>query len=179
MLVAVAGLAGVGKTTAIQHFASKGIGRQIYVGRFIRDEVMRRGLAPGHDSEASVRDDMRKTLGRDVFARKVVGELEERPNESVLLDAIYVMEEAECYRQLLGNRLWILGLDAKFERRADRLSQRQDRPFSRQELERRDEHDRRLGVDEVLANADVQLRNNDTISEFIQALDGIRGPWSL
>lgn len=179
MLIAVTGLAGAGKTTAIRHLEAGGIGRQIYVGAYIQAEVRRRNLEVTAENESIVRDDMRRLFGRDVFANMVVRELGNSvPQEHLLLDAIYVREEADCYRQKLGMQIVILGLEADFELRAERLARRPNRSLTRQQLRDRDTYEcETLRIHEVVAAADHRLVNDRDLANFKRMLDALSAEW--
>ena len=178
MLIAVAGLAGVGKTTAVGYLESAGVGRPIYVGRYIQDEVKRRGLPINASNERFVRQQIRQQFGLDFIANKVTADLEQiRTNEPILLDAIYVREEAEHYRAVLGRRLIIIGIEADFELRVRRLATRADFPLTPVELVGRDAFDIGLGVREVVVTADMRLTNEGSLDDFKRSLDGLRERW--
>ena len=179
MLIAVAGLAGVGKTTAIEHLETAGVGHQVYVGAHVQAELRRRNLSPNAENERFIRNHMRDRFGRDVFAKMVVAELGEAVfNQHLLLDAIYAREEADCYRQELGLRVVILGLDAAFDLRAERLAKRMDRPMTRHELRDRDAYEHEtLRVHEVVATADHRLSNEGDLASFMVALDALSAEW--
>lgn len=74
MLIAVAGLAGAGKTTAIDHLESLRAGRQVYVGELVLNEVRARGLEVNPENENLVRLDLRHTRGPEAFAALVLRE---------------------------------------------------------------------------------------------------------
>lgn len=179
MLIAVAGLAGAGKTTAVEHLEAAGVGRQIYVGAYIQAELGRRNLPLTAENERFVRDDMRRLFGRDVFAKMVVTELgDAASNQHLLLDAIYAREEADCYRQGLGVRVVILGLDAGFNLRAERLARRPDRPLTREELRERDAYEcETLRVHEIVAGADHRLSNEGDLASFRGVLEALSAQW--
>ncbi len=97
MLIAVAGLAGVGKSTAVKHLETRGFGPCLYVGHYVLEEVRARGLAETAENERQVREALRQDLGRDVLARRALSRHDfSAPWQPVLLDAICLREEAEC-----------------------------------------------------------------------------------
>ncbi len=179
MLIAVSGLAGVGKTTAVEHLQATGVGRMIYVGGLIREEVCRRKLSETPENEQLVRVDMRQRIGRDALAQMVISSLGGgMPRETLLLDAICLREEAECYRRNLGLQLVILGLEAKFEVRAARLECRVQRPLTRDELRDRDNFEcSNLKLNDVIASADHRLTNEGNLESFRRALDALSAGW--
>ena len=179
MLIAVAGLSGVGKTTAINHLKDEGVGAEIYVGGYIQNEVSHRGLQLTAENEQFVRKDMRQQFGRDVFAKSVIAEFGDRPlRQNFLLDAIYAREEADCYRKAFGEGLLIIGLSVDFDARALRLATRPNRPLTRAELQKRDAYEREvLLVDEVVAAADLQLSNDGELESFRRVLTDLKVHW--
>jgi|SRR5215211_126046 len=179
MLIAVAGLAGAGKTTAIEHLEAAGVGRQIYVGAYIQNEVRRRNLSLTAENERFVRDEMRQLFGREVFAKMVVAELGDvASKQHLLLDAIYTREEADCYRQELGIQVLILGLSASFDVRAKRVATRPDRPLTREELRERDAYEcETLRVHEIVEAADHRLSNEGDLASFRGVLDALSVEW--
>lgn len=175
----MAGFAGVGKTTSLRYLEEMGVGRLEYIGRFIHEEIKRRGMASSASNERLVREQMRQQHGRDVLARKFVEDLVDRPgDECVLLDAIYLRDEADFYRQKLSDRrLIIIGLEATLEIRALRLASREERPLTRPEIAARDAFDRSLGVDAVVRSADFILNNDGDIASLQGQLDLLREQW--
>lgn len=173
MLIAVSGLAGVGKTTAVRHLEAVGLGRQVYVGGYIQSEVRRRGLELTPQNETRVRMEMRRERGNDVFAKMVAADLAHLPSEDlVLLDAIYVAEEAEYYRRSFANGLTIIGIDAPMELRVGRLANRTDRPLSRLEMTVRDALEvQSLRIHEIVAGADLRITNDGTLTDFTSRLE--------
>jgi dephospho-CoA kinase len=67
-LIAVTGLSGAGKTTAVNYLQKIGAGQKIYLGQVVLAEVRSRGMPPGPDSERAVRMDFRKQHGPAALA---------------------------------------------------------------------------------------------------------------
>ena len=168
----MAGLAGAGKTTALGELSRELGCKTLYVGAFVLEEVDRRGLEPTAQAERQVRTALREERGRNVLAQMVVERLgTDLSQPACTLDAVYLVEELECYRAAYGPRLVLLGIEAKYEVRAARLERRLDRPLTRAELTRRDAlelADFRLG--DVLAAADATLVNEGSLDDFKRAL---------
>jgi dephospho-CoA kinase len=179
MLIAVTGLAGVGKSTAVRHLETRGFGPSLYVGSYVLDELKLRGLAETAENERRVRQDLRDEHGRDVLARRALEDHDfahEWP--PVLLDAICLREEAELYRTTLGRQLCVVGIEASFEVRAGRLSKRQQRSMSPVELAARDQFEfETLGLTEVVARADHKLCNETDLGSFTASLNRLVDRW--
>lgn len=181
MLIAVAGLSGAGKTTTVEHLQVRGVGRIIYVGAYVKTEVLSRGLALTPENEQAVRNAVREELGRDVFARRAIADIQkESQSATILLDAIYLEEEGEAYRRELESRLIVLGIEASFEVRASRLAMRKERPLSAEQLLKRDQFEvDDFRLEEVVVGADYRLRNEGTIEAFKNDLDTLAAQWRL
>jgi dephospho-CoA kinase len=179
MLIAVAGLAGAGKTTAVKHLDAQGLGQIKYVGDYIRKEVINRGLPLTPESEQKVRQALRDEHGLDVFAQMAIDDIGSSvQSTAILIDAICVGEEAELYRRHFGSDLIVLGIKARFEIRASRLVARCVRPMTAGQLRERDQFElNSLLLGEVLTAADYQLSNEDTIAAFKDALDALAAQW--
>jgi dephospho-CoA kinase len=179
MLIAVVGFSGAGKTTAVEHLQMRGVGQVVYVGEYIQAEVKARGLALTPDNERLVREAARNEHGLDVFARRAVDDLRNRTaSGAILLDAICVKEEGDFYKNVLGSSVVILGIDASFEVRAKRLANRETRPLTADQLQKRDQFEREnLRLEEVLATADHRMANEDSLEAFKLTLNNLAAQW--
>ncbi len=179
MLIAVCGFSGAGKTTALEHFRDSGFGRIHYVGAIVRQEVIDRGMQISPEAEKLVRNELRQTRGADVLARRTVLALADEPQtENVLLDAICHTDETACYRQAWGAKVITLGLIAAFELRAARLATRADRPCTPEQLQARDDYERKqLRLDEVMAGVDHAVVNETGQDALRRELDALMSLW--
>jgi dephospho-CoA kinase len=179
VLIAVAGLAGAGKTTAVQYLQSRGVGQLVYVGAYVRAEVQRRNLAPTPENEQAVRQSLRDELGREALAKMAVHNLQARnQSERILLDAICVKEECDFYRAVLGLNVLIIGIYASFDIRANRLEMRGSRPLSADQLRQRDRFEcKNLGLEDVLSTSEYRLTNEGSLKAFESKLDVIAAEW--
>src|SRR5688572_14632686 len=135
MLIGLAGYAGAGKTTAIQHLVLRGLGDHYYAATILHEEITKRGLTPGADTERVVREELRSQHGVDVFAKRALPYLREQcARGTVFLDALYGPEEYECYRTGLGGQVKVIAILTSFEIRAERLRMRGERQISREKL---------------------------------------------
>ncbi|WP_114954269.1 AAA family ATPase [Sphingosinicella terrae] len=173
MLIAAAGFAGAGKSTALRHLASIGVGDYHYAGGIVTREVARLGLEAGPQNERRARDDLREKDGMAALAKIAEPDLRARLQVAprVLIDAICNIEEAEYYRARFGGTLVILALQTKFELRATRLAVRPERPLSVHDLIRRDAYETEtLRMDKVLNAADFTIVNDGDIADLETSL---------
>ncbi len=175
MLIAVAGLSGAGKSTAVKHLQSRGVGQLVYVGAYVQAEVLNRGLAPTPENEQLVRQSLRDELGREALAKLVLADLQGRTqSDTILLDAICVKEECDFYKSALCLSVVVIGVDASFEVRAERLAIRGNRPLTVDQLRQRDRFEREnLRLEDVLAAADHRLTNENSLEAFKLTLDAL------
>ncbi len=167
-VVALAGLSGAGKTTAISLLEARGCGIRFYVGGIVTGEVRRRGLTGTPADERLVREELRRDGGRDALARLALPAIQGFDGVgAVLLDAIYNDEERTLYANHFGADFRMIGVDAPFTVRARRLAVRANRPINEEELARRDAYEiDSLGIQDVLAAADARVPNKGTLDEL-------------
>lgn len=173
-LVGVAGLAGVGKTTAAMHLSEITGGKYLYLGQTVLDEVRARGLSGTPDDESRVRIDLRRENGPEALAIphiEVVSEcmVKQIP---VFVDAIFKQEEFDLLASRVPNGFArLLAIDASFDIRSTRLASRTKRPFNSDELLRRDTIElKKLGTADVLAAAGYTISNEQTFGELYREL---------
>jgi dephospho-CoA kinase len=173
MLIGLTGLAGAGKSTAIAHLESGGIGTCYYAGSVLREEIMRRGLGQTPDNERTVREELRKAFGMAVFAERALAHLLVRcGGQTTLLDAIYCFEEYDCYRAHFGAGLVLIAVTASPVIRHARLASRPDRPIASAKAYDRDRFElTKLRIGQVIDAADHTIENESSLEEFKQALD--------
>jgi len=172
-LFAVTGFSGAGKTTAIDLIAASSKISRVYVGQLICDEVIKRGLPLGADSERTVRLDFRNRHGMAglaaLAASTIRADLE--LGRTVLIDAVYSVEELNYYRDHCGRDAQLISIDASFDVRANRVAVRPDKALTREELLKRDELERiNLRTDLAIAAATIAIKNEGSLSAFQEAL---------
>lgn len=175
MILALAGLAGAGKTTAIRMLSDAGCGSRLYVGGIVMEEVRRRGMTSGSESERLVRNVLREAGGMGVLARIASSAIERMDARGgVLIDAVYNPEEHAIYTERFGYRFKVLGIRTPTGIRAARLSMRSQRPITADELAKRDEYELgTLRLDHVLAQADHGIDNAGSLDELEHSLQAV------
>jgi dephospho-CoA kinase len=173
-LVGVAGLAGSGKTTGIDHLRGLTGGRVIYLGQTVLDEVCASGLPETRENERRVRIDLRRYKGPAALAipyADLVGECVGK-GIPVFVDAILTLGEFD----LLASRVptgcaHLLAVEASFDIRSIRLASRPKRPLNAAELRERDKTELEgLGTGAVIEAAEYTIRNEETLDEFYRQL---------
>jgi dephospho-CoA kinase len=168
-IIAVSGLAGVGKTTATEFMAQDGVGLRVYAGQAVLDEVIARGLPPNAESEKSVRMGFREKFGPAAMAQLAAPHVMEtlKTDTNVLLDAVLSPEKLLYYEDQCGINISLLMIEAPFDVRALRLSQRGGRKLTAGELRDRDVlENQSLGIARLLPKARKRLVNETSLEEF-------------
>ena len=174
MLIAVAGHAGAGKTTAVEYLRGKLNGRVAYAGGYVRAEVAKRGLDVTPDNERRVRVDLRRELGDGALAQLALPEIEALMREGpVLLDAVCTPAERAVYFARLPVVV-VVGILASYGVRVERVASRPDRVMTPTELAERDRVEiETLRLDEVLDVAHHRLTNEGSVGAFETSLDAL------
>jgi dephospho-CoA kinase len=167
-IVAVSGLCGAGKSTAVRILAEATGGELVYFGAAVLREVKVRALPETSASEQIVRIALRDQHGPAYLAvletERIQVALAER--RYVFVDAIYCRDEL-YYLSGLTAEFSLVGIEASFPIRLARLGVRAIRPMTEPQLRERDTMDlTRLKIDNVLAKARVRITNEGSMAEF-------------
>lgn len=177
MLVGFAGFGGAGKTTAIECLERQGVGRRVYLGEAVLDEIKLRGVLRTPEVEREVRIELRSRLGPSAFAdlrASHVTELISR-GECVLVDAIFKLEEFARLRSCGQSRSILIAIDTSFETRSRRLMARGNRVYNPDELRIRDKTEtEELGTSLVMEAAEFRISNERSLNDFY---DDITNLW--
>jgi len=174
-LIGISGLSGAGKSTTTTMLAALSGGKSVYVGQVVLDELTARGLEQTRENERMVRLEIREQEGgAGLLLRKRNEILSALANgQSVFVDAVLSPDEWFELERMheLGTRLLII--DADFETRAARLTARSTRPFSRDDLRRRDETEQSaLRIEDLDKDASVRIENMGLIDHLQRCLAG-------
>lgn len=181
-LVAVTGLAGAGKTTAVTHLAKLTGGQVFYLGDVVLNEIRARGLPETRENEKHVRIQLRQENGPAALAMPFRDRISENLQKGVpsFIDSIFVLAEFNLVRTWTGDApAHLLAIDASFDVRLARLKDRPERPFTRDELGDRDKTElETLGTGAVIAAASDRIRNEGSMDDFYARLAEFLKSWS-
>jgi dephospho-CoA kinase len=168
------GLAGAGKTTAIDHLRSLTEGRVLYLGQTVLDEVRARELPETRENERLVRIDLRRDKGPAALAIPYIDLVAECVGKGipVFVDAILTQGEFDVLASRVPSGCaHLLAIEASFDIRSTRLASRPKRPLNADELRERDKTELEgLGTGAVIEAAEHTIRNEETLDEFYQRL---------
>lgn len=161
LIVAVTGMPGAGKSTAVKALTSNGWQR-IVMGDVIRSETARRGLEPNAKNTGEVMTMLRKERGDSAVADLCVEEIRKAASGRVVIDGIRSLAEVERFRK--EAKVFLVAVHASPGRRFALLKERgrSDDPLSNEMFVTRDERELRVGIGEAIALADEVVSNEHT-----------------
>ncbi len=182
-VVGTVGLPGSGKGEVAAVAESEGV-PVVTMGDVIREACRERGLDPA-DHHGEVAQALRDEGGPAAVAEASLPHVERALAGAslVVVDGLRSPAETERFRERFGEGFSVLAVEASFETRADRLVERgrDATDADRERLRAREERELGWGMDEVIANADRRVENEDrSLGAFRdavrEAVDGLRGP---
>jgi dephospho-CoA kinase len=155
-VIAICGLPGSGKTTAIE--AVRDLGTVVTMGDVVRSEARKRNLEPTGNNIGKIAKELRKKDGSAIIAQKCVELIKEIKSEVFFVDGVRSPSEVNVFR-----KFWKFPVIAIIVKEEDRFT---DDPKNLEELEERDRREIQFGLEEVLKNADYVVKNDSTIEEL-------------
>ena len=124
-IVAVSGLCGAGKSTAVGFLAQRTGGEVVYFGATVLRVVRERGLQETSASEQIVRIELRDQHGSAYLAKLEAARMKSILEEGrdVFVDAVYNVEELDFLSRLAADFL-LIGIEVSFDTRLARLGVR-------------------------------------------------------
>lgn len=179
-VIALVGMPGSGKGTCTTYIADHYQVPLIHFGNMVYEEVQRRGLDNVKD-ERFVREDLRKTEGLAVLAKRVAEKAQQALKQgakAVVLDGLYSWSEYKYLREVFDDKLVVIAVAAPRAERYRRGAERQDahRAYTPKQIEQRDiEEIENLEKGGPIAIADYTIVNDKAVDDMIAALDKLLG----
>lgn len=175
-IIAFVGLSGSGKTTAVQHFTSKGHPK-VYFGGIILDAMREAGIELNEDNERKFREEFREKYGKDVVVNRIVEQIKNLIADGqhrIIADGLYTWSEYKILKHAFPGELTVVATVTPKHLRYRRLTHRPIRPLTEEQARERDwaeiEHLEKGGP---IAIADYYVINDGEPEEFYEKLDTI------
>ena len=169
-IVAVAGFSGSGKTSACWALHNHFNASRFYAGDIVLQAIRNLGMAAGRENEILVRKRLREEHGLGALAIQGQAQLCKTLESSdlVVYDAIFSIEEYHVVCRLNSSiETLLLGIDASYEVRCERLATRLERPLDRSQVSSRDRYERDfLGTENVINSASKLVKNDEDYKTF-------------
>jgi dephospho-CoA kinase len=175
-IVAVVGLAGGGKTEAINYLIEKLGWPKIYLGGATFEELQKRALPINEKNERLVREELREKNGPACYALwgiEKIKELEESAN--VLVESLYSWGEYLEFKKIFSDDFLVVAIYSSPKDRYLRLAKRPIRPLTGEEAQSRD-YSQIVGLVAQagpIAMADWTILNNASRENLFLQLDKI------
>ena len=175
-IIAVVGMCGSGKSTAIEYLTAKGVPK-IYFGGVILKAIADAGLEDTPETEQRFRTELREKEGKDFVVRRVVADAKNliaAGQKRIVLDGLYSWTEYKILRAEFPIELTVVAVVAPKALRRKRVAKRPERPLTAQEVAERDKNEiEQLEKGGPIAIADYYLDNSGTIEQLHAGFDAI------
>jgi dephospho-CoA kinase len=178
-ILAVVGLAGSGKTEAINYLVEKYKWPKVYFGDVTFDEMKVRNLDINEKNERFVREDLRKQYGQLHYAKKVIEKIKKlSDSQNILVESLYSWEEYLEFKNEFNDEFRVLAVCSSPDKRIERLQNRPLRPLTKEEVISRDYSQiENLHQAGPIARADYTIINEADKENLHQQLDKIIGKY--
>jgi len=162
-VVAVAGMAGSGKSLVVNVAEQRGYSR-VVMGNEVREETKNRKLQPTPENLGKTMLDMRRAEGEAVIAKRCVPKIEKANGQDVIVDGIRSLSEVEEFRSHFQN-LTVVAVHASPETRFKRIynRKRSDDPTDWEIFRERDMRELGVGLGNAIAMAEYMLVNEESL----------------
>lgn len=139
-IIAFVGLAGSGKSTAVEYLTEQGYPK-VYFGGVILDEVKKRGLELTQANEQPIREELREKEGKDFVVKRIITQIHDlvaAGQHRIIADGLYTWTEYKTLKHEFPGELTVVAVTAPRHMRHHRLAQRPVRPLTEGEATQRD-----------------------------------------
>lgn len=162
-ILAFVGLAGSGKSTAVEYFREKGYPR-VYFGGVILQAMEEAGIERTPENEAKFRLEFREKNGQDFVANKIVEQIQhlaDAGQHRIIADGIYSWTEFNVLKKAFPGELVLVAIVAPRHLRYHRLTERTVRPFTATQA-----HDRDISeIEELQKGGPIAIADHYVIND--------------
>ena len=172
-VVAIVGMCGSGKSVASSFFEEKGY-EIIYFGKLTLEKLKEEGLEINPENEKYMKKHLRDVYGPGAYASISIDKIKESLKTSnVVIDGLYSWSEFTILKEEFKDII-LIGIITDKNHRYDRLSNREIRPFTKEESLERDIFEiENIEKGGPIAFADYYIFNNETKKEYEDKLQEI------
>ncbi|MEA1926503.1 MAG: AAA family ATPase [Patescibacteria group bacterium] len=176
-IFAVVGMAGSGKTEAIEYLKRKFHWPKVYFPESLFNEIEKRGLELNWDNERKMREGLRGEHGQGVFAKLSLPKIQKmfKQSDVVLVESLYSWDEYKIIKRSYPDYFEVIAVYASPAVRFERLQNRKIRPIKTfKEFQERDESEIKVtGKGGPIAIADHTIINHGSINNLYSEVDKI------
>lgn len=176
-IIAFVGLAGSGKSTAVDYLTEKGYPK-VYFGGIFYEAMKEAGLTPGDwPEEDKFRVEIRAREGQDFVVNRAVRQLNnliDAGQHRLIADGVYSWTEYKILKHAFPGELTVIAVVAPKHLRHRRLAGRPERPLTSAEVDNRDWRE----IEDIekggpIAIADYFVMNDKDPAHLHQQIDAV------
>lgn len=175
-IIAFVGLAGSGKSTAVDYLTQKSYPK-VYFGGVILEEVKKRGLELTQANEQPIREELREKEGKDFVVKRIIKQIHDlvaAGQHRIIADGLYTWTEYKALKHEFPGELTVVAVTAPRHLRHHRLTQRPVRPLSEREADQRDWAEiENLEKGGPIAIADYFISNDRDLQHLHDQIDSV------
>lgn len=175
-ILAFVGLAGSGKSVAVDYIVAKGYPK-VYFGGVILDAMTEAGLEHTQENEKPFREEIRNREGKDYVAKRIVSQIHgliDAGQHRIIADGLYSWTEYKTLKHEFPGELNVIAIVAPKKVRHHRLQNRPVRPLTPAETDQRDWAEiENLEKGGPIAIADHFIMNDGSIDNLHTQIDQV------
>lgn len=175
-IIALVGLAGSGKSSAVEHLTEKGYPK-VYFGGIIYKAMEEAGIEITWESQKVFREEIREREGKDFVVKRVTKEVHnliDAGQRRVVLDGLYTWSEYKILKKEFPGEITVVAVVTPKHLRYARMAKRPERPMTNQEVDERDWSEiENLEKGGPIAIADHFIHNDGSVEKLHEQLDAV------
>ncbi len=175
-IIAFVGMAGSGKSTAVDYLSNKGLPK-VYFGGVIYDAMREAGIEITPESQTAFREEIRAREGNDFVAQRIITQINnliDAGQHTIIADGLYTWTEFKILKHAFPGELSVIAILAPRAVRHRRLAQRPERPFTAEEAKVRDWREiENLEKGGPIAMADHFIINDKSVEHLYEDIDAV------
>jgi len=173
-VISIVGMAGAGKSEVARLFEGDGFIR-IRFGDVTDEEIRKRDLEPGEESERYIRELLRKEYGMSAYAILNLSKIDlARTQTHVVIDGLYSWEEYTFLKTYYKEDFYVVAVWASPRTRYARLSGRLSRGLTPEQAANRDKAElENISKAGPIAMADFTIINESSLKNLKKEVKGV------
>ena len=173
-IIALVGLAGSGKSSAVEYLTEKGFPK-IYFGGVIYKAMDEAGIEKTWDNQQQFREEIRRREGKDFVIKRVIKNIHDLINagqNKIVLDGLYPWSEYKLLKHEFPGQVVVIAIVTPKYLRYQRMAKRIERPMQPHEVDQRDWSEiENLEKGGPIAIADYFIINDGSLEQLHQKID--------
>ena len=175
-IIALVGLAGSGKSSAVEYLTEKGFPK-IYFGGVIYKAMDEAGIEKTWDNQQQFREEIRRREGKDFVIKRVIKNIHDLINagqNKIVLDGLYTWSEYKFLKHEFPGQVVVIAIVTPKYLRYQRMAKRIERPMQPHEVDQRDWSEiENLEKGGPIAIADYFIINDGSLEQLHQKIDAV------